>query len=109
MVEPSQDGKPPTVRRNDRGTPQGGVLSPLLANIYLHWFDHLFQRADGPARWAKAKLVRYADDFVILAHYISPQLRGWIEGKIEGWLGLQINREKTRVLDLRQTGQSLVS
>src|ERR1019366_806874 len=31
----------------------------------------------------------------------------WIEGKLEGWLGLQINREKTRVLDLRQTGQSL--
>jgi RNA-directed DNA polymerase len=107
VVEPSREGKPPTVRRNDRGTPQGGVLSPLLANIYLHWFDHLFQRADGPAQWAKAKLVRYADDFVVLARYISPQLRGWIEGKLEGWLGLQINREKTRVLDLRQTGQSL--
>jgi len=107
VVEPSRDGKPPTVRRNDRGTPQGGVLSPLLANIYLHWFDHLFQRADGPAQWAKAKLVRYADDFVVLARYISPQLRGWIEGKLEGWLGLQINREKTRVLDLRQTGQTL--
>ena len=107
VVEPSQDGQPPTVRRNDRGTPQGGVLSPLLANIYLHWFDHLFQRADGPGQWAKAKLVRYADDFVVLARYISPQLRGWIEGKLEGWLGLQINREKTRVLDLWQPGQSL--
>jgi RNA-directed DNA polymerase len=107
VVEPSGEGQPPTVRRNDRGTPQGGVLSPLLANIYLHWFDHLFQRAEGPAQWAKAKLVRYADDFVVLARYISPQLRGWIEGKLEGWLGLQINREKTRVLDLRQTGQSL--
>jgi len=107
VVEPSQEGKPPTVRRNERGTPQGGVLSPLLANIYLHWFDHLFQRADGPAQWAKAKLVRYADDFVVLARYISPQLRGWIEGKLEGWLGLQINREKTRVLDLQETGQSL--
>lgn len=107
VVEPSQDGKPPTVRRNDRGTPQGGVLSPLLANIYLHWFDHLFQRADGPAQWAQAKLVRYADDFVVLARHISPRLRGWIEGKLEGWLGLQINREKTRVLDLRHTGQSL--
>jgi RNA-directed DNA polymerase len=105
--EPSQEGKPPTVRRNDRGTPQGGVLSPLLANIYLHWFDHLFERADGPGQWAKAKLVRYADDFVVLARYISPKLRGWIEGKLEGWLGLQINREKTRVLDLRQPGQSL--
>jgi RNA-directed DNA polymerase len=107
VVEPSRDGKPPTVRRNDRGTPQGGVLSPLLANIYLHWFDHLFQRADGPARWAKAKLVRYADDFVVLARHISAQLRGWIEGKLEGWLGLQINREKTRVLDMRASGQSL--
>ena len=106
-VEPSQDGNPPTVRRNERGTPQGGVLSPLLANIYLHWFDHVFERADGPAQWAKAKLVRYADDFVVLARYISPQLRGWIEGKLEGWLGLQINREKTRVLDLRDPGQSL--
>ena len=107
VVEPSRDGKPPTVRRNDRGTPQGGVLSPLLANIYLHWFDHLFQRADGPAQWAKATLVRYADDFVVLARYISPQLRGWIEAKLEGWLGLQINREKTRVLDLQAPGQSL--
>ena len=107
VVEPPREGKPPSVHRNDRGTPQGGVLSPLLANIYLHWFDHLFQRADGPAQWAKAKLVRYADDFVVLARYISPQLRGWIEGKLEGWLGLQINREKTRVLDLRQPGESL--
>jgi RNA-directed DNA polymerase len=107
VVEPSQDGKPPTVRRNDRGTPQGGVLSPLLANIYLHWFDHLFQRADGPGQWAKAKLVRYADDFVVLARYIGPQLRGWIEGKLKGWLGLQINREKTRVLDMRMGGQGL--
>ena len=84
VVEPPQGGKPPSVHRDDRGTPQGGVLSPLLANIYLHWFDHLFERGDGPAQWAKAKLVRYADDFVVLARYISPQLRDWIEGKLDG-------------------------
>ena len=109
VVEPRPKGrgKPPTVRRNDRGTPQGGVLSPLLANVYLHWFDHLFQRGDGPGQWAKAKLVRYADDFVVLARYVSPRLKDWIEEKLEGWLGLEINREKTRVLDLRQAGQSL--
>ena len=107
VVEPPKGRKPPTVQRKDRGTPQGGVLSPLLANIYLHWFDHLFERGDGPAQWAKAKLVRYADDFVVLARHISPQLRGWIEGKLERWLGLQINREKTRVLNLQQIGQSL--
>ena len=107
VVEPAKGGKPPSVHCNGRGTPQGGVLSPLLANIYLHWFDHLFQRADGPAQWAKAVLVRYADDFVELAHYVSPQLRQWTEGKLEGWLGLQINREKTRVLHLQESGQSL--
>jgi len=107
VVEPPQDGQPPTVGRGEKGTPQGGVLSPLLANVYLHWFDHLFQRRDGPGQWAKAKLVRYADDFVVLARYIGPQLRGWIEGKLEGWLGLQINREKTRIVTLRDPGQSL--
>jgi RNA-directed DNA polymerase len=82
-------------------------LSPLLANIYLHWFDRVFHRPDGPAHWANAKLVRYADDFVVLARFISPRLQHYIEGKLEGWLGLQINREKTRTLDLRQPRQSL--
>ena len=107
VVEPPEQGGPPTVRRNERGTPQGGVLSPLLANVYLHWFDHVFHRTNGPGQWAKAKLIRYADDFVVLARFVSPRLREWIEGKLEGWLGLQINREKTRVLDLREPGQSL--
>jgi RNA-directed DNA polymerase len=108
VVEPPKDkGEGPTVRRNPCGRPQGGVLSPLLANIYLHWFDRVFHRPDGPAHWAKAKLVRYADDFVVLARYISPRLQNYIEGKLEGWLGLQINREKTRTVDLRQPRQSL--
>jgi RNA-directed DNA polymerase len=48
--------------RPKKGTPQGGVVSPLLANIYLHWFDALFHGPEGPARWFGAKLVRYADD-----------------------------------------------
>jgi len=108
VVEPPKDkGEPPTIGRNTKGTPQGGVLSPLLANIYLHWFDRVFHRADGPAHWAKAKLIRYADDFVVLARYISPPLQCFIEGKLEGWLGLQLNREKTRILNLQTSGQSL--
>jgi RNA-directed DNA polymerase len=107
VVEPSQNGRPPTVRRMDKGTPQGGVLSPLLANVYLHWFDHLFHKKNGPAQWALAVLVRYADDFVVLARFISPQLQRWIEDKLEGWLGLQINREKTRMVNLHKPGQSL--
>jgi RNA-directed DNA polymerase len=96
-----------TARRTTRGTPQGGVISPLLANIYLHWFDTVFHRVGGPAVWAKAKLVRYADDFVVLARYIDERIKGWIEEKLEGWLELEINREKTRVLNLREEGESL--
>jgi len=107
VVEPSEDGKPPVVRRNDRGTPQGGVLSPLLANVYLHWFDHVFHRTSGPAQTHGAKLVRYADDFVVLVRTMDPTLTGWLEGKLEGWLGLQINREKTREVNLRQPDTSL--
>lgn len=89
------------------GTPQGGVISPLLANLYLHWFDKVFHAGNGPASWATAKLVRYADDFVVLARYQSPALRTWIEAKLETWMGLEINREKTRVVTLKETGASL--
>lgn len=91
----------------NKGTPQGGVISPLLANIYLHWFDRAFHKDGGPARWANGKLVRYADDFVVLARFIDARITGWIESKIEGWLALEINREKTRVVDLREAGESL--
>ena len=83
------------------------MISPLLANLYLHWFDKVFHRASGPAHWAKAKLVRYADDFVVLAQQQTPRLVGWIETKLESWMGLEINREKTRVVKLRQQGASL--
>jgi RNA-directed DNA polymerase len=106
-VVEAEKGKPPTVKRNDKGTPQGGVISPLLANIYLHWFDTVFHRANGPVQWANARLVRYVDDFVILARYIGPQLEAFVESRIEEWLGLQINREKTRIYDAREPGQTL--
>lgn len=107
VVEPTKGGQPPSVHHNERGTPQGGVLSPLLANVYLHWFDELFHRPGGPAQWARAKLIRYADDFVVLAREVDTRLHEWIEEKVEGWLGLEINREKTRVVNLRQPNTSL--
>ena len=108
VVEPPETpGGKPTVRRNESGTPQGGVISPLLANIYLHWFDKAFHGKDGPAQWAGAKLVRYADDFVVLARFQRGRLRNFIEEKLEDWLGLKLNREKTRVVDLSQPGESL--
>jgi RNA-directed DNA polymerase len=92
-----EDGRP-KVSRPKQGTPQGGVISPLLANLYLHWMDETFHRERGPGTWAKARLVRYADDFVVMARYIGPDITKWIERTVEGWLGLTINREKTRVV-----------
>lgn len=106
VVETDEHGRRKT-SRSKQGTPQGGVISPLLANIYLHWFEKAFHRPDGPAHWAKAKLVRYADDFVILARYQSRRLIDWIEGQLEGRFRLTINREKTRVVKLNQPGTSL--
>jgi len=99
------DGSPP--RRSKQGTPQGGVISPLLANIYLHSFDRAFCSPEGPSRWAKATLVRYADDFVVLASWCGERLAGWIERTLEEKLGLKLNRDKTRVVPLRREGASL--
>jgi RNA-directed DNA polymerase len=108
IVEPPEGkGGKTKVIRTKKGTPQGGVISPLLANLYLHWFDVVFQDPSGPARWAKAKLVRYADDMVVLARYQGPRLIEFIETKLETWMGLEINREKTRVVNLSEEGASL--
>jgi RNA-directed DNA polymerase len=93
--------------RAEKGTPQGGVASPLLANLYLHWFDALFHGPQGPGRRGEVKLVRYADDFVALAKQIGPETIAFIESRLEGKFQLEINREKTRVVDLGEEGASL--
>ena len=89
-----------------QGTPQGGVISPLLANIFLHELDRQFYGPRGPARAAKARLVRYADDFVILARDIGARMMRYVSQVLQG-LGLSLNRDKTRIVDLRKPGESL--
>lgn len=82
----------------ERGTPQGGVISPLLANLYLNPLDHQMEQAG----WA---MVRYADDFVILcrseaqAHAALAAVRHWVNEA-----GLTLHPEKTRVVDASQPG-----
>lgn len=105
VVEP--DGGDRQSGRPKQGTPQGGVISPLLANVYLHWLDKKFYGEDGPASWANARLVRYADDFVVLARYQGHRLQEWLETTLEGWLDLKLNQEKTRVVNLGERGASL--
>jgi RNA-directed DNA polymerase len=103
LQAPVQDGKQMSTPKG-KGTPQGGVISPLLANVYLHWFEKVFHFADGPANWAKARIVRYADDFVVHARYQGSRIGKYIEQKLESWLGLEINRDKTKVVDLGHPG-----
>ena len=89
-----------------RGTPQGGVISPLLANIYLHWFETIVSLT-AKACGQVMLIVRYADDFVILARKWADGFLQKVEGILEGRMGLTVNREKTKVLDFREPHTTL--
>lgn len=93
VVEKGKTEKP------KKGTPQGGVISPLLSNVYLHWFEKVFHGKNGLSRLG-AKIVRYADDFVIMAKRLTREMQDWITKVIEGKFELIINREKTRIIDM---------
>lgn len=89
-------------QRTVAGTPQGGVISPLLANIYLHVLDTGFSRR------GLGELVRYADDGVVLCRSAA-QAREALDavGEILGSLGLRLHPDKTKVVDLRQGREGL--
>jgi RNA-directed DNA polymerase len=86
-------------KKTTRGTPQGGVVSPLLANIYMHRFIKAF-RTYGLDRRYGAVLVTYADDFVVLCRQGAAEgletTRRWMAR-----IGLALNEEKTRVCNAR--------
>ena len=96
IVEPNGVKKNP----KGRGTPQGGVISPLLSNIYLHWFETCATLVAKGMNQVMS-IVRYADDFVILAKELQGRFVQGIEGELEGRFGLVVNRDKTKVLDMR--------
>jgi RNA-directed DNA polymerase len=106
VQERGADGRV-TLTHPRAGTPQGGVISPLLSNLYLHALDRSWHAQGGPRdRW-NARLVRYADDFVVLARFIGDPIRQYLQALLEGELGLWINREKTRSVALHEEGASL--
>jgi group II intron reverse transcriptase/maturase len=84
------------IETDGMGTPQGGVISPLLANIYLHSFDKMFELSG-----IAATLVRYADDLVVLlkgnGHGVLERVRQML-----GRLGLEMHPEKTRVVSAEE-------
>jgi RNA-directed DNA polymerase len=84
---------------NDRGTPQGGVISPLLANLYMNRMLKGWRRT-GRGQQFQAKLVNYADDFVILSRGRAKEALEWTSGVLER-LGLVLNEKKTSIRDAR--------
>jgi RNA-directed DNA polymerase len=93
-------------KRATRGTPQGGVISPLLANLYMNRYLKVF-RLRGLDRRYGARLVNYADDFVVLCRYgaaeVLAQSRRWF-----AQMGLTLNDQKTRVCDGRRESFSFL-
>ncbi len=101
VVEEGEDGKT-RYSGSDKGTPQGGVISPLLANIYLNVLDKIWKEKKVQERM-EARLVRYADDFVVLC---KGKVEGLLKGisRVLGELGLELNGEKTRVVNAKEEG-----
>jgi RNA-directed DNA polymerase len=87
-------------KRSTCGTPQGGVASPMLANVYMNRFLK-YWRSSGRDRAYRAHVVSYADDFVILSRGHAEEAREFA-GQVMTKLGLTLNEEKTSVRDARE-------
>jgi len=99
IEERSDRGKPIRRRPGNRGTPQGGVLSPLLANIYMRRFLIAWEQR-GHERQFGSRIVSYADDFVILCRWGAAEALAEAR-KILTRIGLILNESKTRICDVR--------
>jgi len=103
VVEKGKDGKNHISggKSNKRGTPQGGVISPLLANLYLHLLDRIWERHNLERRYA-ARLVRYADDMVVLSAGDTGKPLSMLKHVLER-LGLTLNEAKTNIVNAWDT------
>lgn len=87
-------------KENDRGTPQGGVVSPLLANLYMNRMLKGWKQTQRGAQF-QARIVSYADDFVILSRGKAKEALGWARGTLTR-MGLTLNEAKTSIRDARR-------
>jgi hypothetical protein len=94
-----EEGK---VTHPDRGSPQGGVISPGLSNIFLHEVDRQWCRSDGVAV-GDVRLIRYADDMVLLARTAQQAQAAWEQLQAQfAALRLVVNQEKSRLTTLQE-------
>jgi RNA-directed DNA polymerase len=92
----AEEGKISGGKKNRKGTPQGGVISPLLANIYLNPVDKLINRMKEIPE--DVRIVRYADDYVLMARRISDRIQEKLKEVLER-MELQLNAEKTKIVN----------
>jgi len=98
-----EDGQYKSGKKNRTGTPQGGVISPLLANIYLHLLDRIVNNTRSLFWKYGIKIVRYADDFVLMGKTLPSEIIEKLNSVLTR-MGLTINGTKTRQINARKEG-----
>jgi len=96
-----EDGKITGGKSTTKGTPQGGVISPLLANIYLNLLDKIVNDSNKLFSREGIKIIRYADDFVMMGKKISEEAMCQLK-RLLTRMELRLNEEKTRRIDARK-------
>ena len=97
-----EDGEYKGGKKQKTGTPQGGVISPLLANIYMHLVDKIANNTRNLFYQTGVKMVRYADDFVLMGETITEQVVEKLKTTLNR-MGLKLNEEKTRMIQASET------
>jgi group II intron reverse transcriptase/maturase len=87
--------------KNQKGTPQGGVISPLLANVYFHLVDRIVNSTRSLFWKHKIRIIRYADDFVLMGKTIPEEVLERLKNLLER-MGLKLNEEKTRLINAKE-------
>ena len=97
-----EDGQFKGGKKQKAGTPQGGVISPLLANIYMHLVDKMVNNISKLFYKQGVKIVRYADDFVLMGKRITKELTDKLQEILQR-MGLTLNEKKTRLIQAEET------
>ncbi len=97
-----EDGTYTGGKKNNKGTPQGGVISPLLANIYMNLLDRIVNRPDGYYHDRGVRMIRYADDFILIAKHINQETILKTHRLLDR-MELTINQQKSKLIKAKES------
>lgn len=96
-----EDGRYTGGNKNDKGTPQGGVISPLLANIYMNLLDRIVNNPSSYFSKNGIRMIRYADDFILMSKHIEQEVIVAIHHYLDR-MGLTINQQKSKLIKAKE-------